>query len=99
MSDLHSDNDKSAHRYQLRHAAGLYWLIDMKQSGDTYISPVPLNEVGAKIWEMFESGMSEAEICGWLSDEYKISPEQAQSDVRDFVTQLEAQKVIFGGAQ
>ena len=27
-------------RYQLRHAAGCYWLLDMEQSGKDYIGPI-----------------------------------------------------------
>ena len=94
---MQENNLKSGGRYQLRYAAGLYWLIDMEQPDASYISPVPLNEGGAQIWKMFESGMSEAQICEWLCRQYEISPEQAQSDVRDFVEQLTAQKIDFGG--
>ena len=99
MQDNIRAGDKSGGRYQLRYAAGLYWLIDMIQSGGTYVSPVPLNECGAQIWKMFESGMPESEICRYLCDEYQISYEQAESDVRDFIAQLSAQRIVFGGTE
>lgn len=98
QGDYIRDKDKGG-RYQLRYAAGLYWLIDMEQSGDSYNSPVPLNEGGAEIWRMFESKMSEDEICGRLCEEYDISLEQAKEDVHDFVAQLGAKKVFFGGTK
>lgn len=91
--------ERPRRRYQLRYAAGLYWLIDMEQSGADYISPVPLNEVGARIWGMFESGMSEQQVSEQLCCEYDISAEQAREDVRDFVSQLKSQKVDFGGLE
>lgn len=33
-------------RYQLRCAAGKYWLLDMEQDGETYRPPLMLNESG-----------------------------------------------------
>ena len=84
-------------RYQLRHAAGLYWLIDMEPPGGAYVSPVPLNESGAKLWRMFESGASREEICKQLCAEYEIDLEQARSDVCDFMEQLQAIHVDLGG--
>lgn len=99
LQDVRIASDKAGGRYQLRYAAGLYWLIDMKQSGAEYISPVPLNDVGAEIFRRLERGMTEAEISKWMCEEFDISSEQAQEDVRDFVTQLKCQKVVFGGTE
>ena len=96
--DLIRDEDKKG-RYQLRCAAGLYWLTDTKQPFGSYSGPVPLNECGAEIWRMLESGVPEAEICGRLCEKYGIPPEQANSDVRDFTEQLRAKKVSFGGTE
>ena len=84
-------------RYQLRYAAGLYWLIDMEQSGEAYIRPVPLNEGGAKLWRMIAGGASLEEICGQLCAEYEISMEEARSDTRDFLQQLQTMHIEFGG--
>lgn len=86
-------NHHTGRRYQLRRAAGLYWLIDMEQSGVPYISPVPLNEGGAKIWELIESGASVADISGRLSDMYGIAPAQARRDVTDFIEQLRSKRI------
>ena len=91
-------NDQAVGRYQLRHAAGLYWLIDMEQSGGAYINPIPLNDSGAKLWRMLESGVSQEEICRRLCAEHEISMEQARVDVRDFIEQLQAMHVDLGGA-
>ena len=90
-------NDGLTGRYQLRRAAGLYWLIDMEQSGTSYTSPVPLNEGGAKIWRMIESGTPVANICERLSEEYGIPLEQAREDVRDFIEQIQTKHVDVGG--
>lgn len=86
-------------RYQLRYAAGLYWLIDMEQPEAAYISPVPLNEGGAEIWRMIESGATLAEICDRFGDMYGIPPEEAKIDVEDFIEQLRRKRIDLGGLE
>lgn len=90
-------NIQSGRKYQLRYAAGLYWLIDMEQSGGSYISPLPLNEVGSKIWELIDGGLSILEICEQLSGTYAIPLAQAQKDVRDFLDQLRSKRIDLEG--
>ena len=96
---VYNRDDKTDRRYQLRYAAGLYWLVDMKQSGTSYIEPVPLNETGARIWEMLDGGIPKPEVCSRLCKEYKLLPEEAEKDVRDFITQLKTKRVDFGGSE
>lgn len=90
---------QTGRRYRLRHAAGLYWLVDIEQSGVPYISPVPLNECGAKIWELIESGTSTAGICEQLSGMYDIPLDQARRDVNDFFDQLRSRHVDLEGLE
>lgn len=75
-------------RYQLRHAAGIYWLIDMKQPGYPYKKPLPLNEMAARIWRMMGAGLSLEEISAILGEEYEVSSDEIGEDVRAFSTQL-----------
>lgn len=79
--------------YQLRHAAGLYWLIDTAQPGVPYKKPIPMNAVGAKIWELLGQGMTEEEIAGSLSSKYSVPIEEARKDMKQFIKQLEDQGV------
>lgn len=91
--------DPIGRRYQLRRAAGLYWLINMEQPGPAYIAPVPLNEEGAKLWERILLGTSIEDICTQFSEEYEIPLAQAREDVHDFIEQLQTKGVDFGGLQ
>lgn len=93
------ENIQPGRKYQLRYAAGLYWLIDMEQSGVPYISPVPLNEVGSKIWELIDRELSIAEICEQLSSIYAIPLAQAQKDVSDFIDQLRSKHIDLEGLE
>ena len=93
----HSSDSRTGGRYQLRHAAGVYWLLDMEPPGGSYVSPVPLNEGGAKLWRIIDSATSLEEVCARLCAEYEISTEQARSDACAFIQQLQAMHVDLGG--
>ena len=86
MSNRDVQNTSS---YQLRYAAGLYWLLDMEQSGVPYHRPLALNEVGADIWKLLEQGGEAEEIAEKLSAEYQVSPEAIREDIAQFRQQLE----------
>lgn len=75
-------------RYQLRCAAGQYWLIDMEQTGPAYLPPVGMNESGAIIVERFlETG--DMEQCALkLQEEFGIDLQEAREDAEMFLQQL-----------
>ena len=79
-----STGNMEGHRFQVRNAAGIYWLIDMEQEGIPYRKPVPINETGAKIWSLKEQGMSQSQIAGELAEIYGISRKDAATDVEAF---------------
>lgn len=80
---------KNTSSYQLRYAAGLYWLLDMEQSGVPYRRPLAINEVGADIWKLLEQGEEEEEIAEKLSAEYQVSRMTILEDIAQFRQQLE----------
>ena len=75
-------------RYQLRHAAGMYWLLDTCQEGIPYKKPLSMNEAGADLWNMMMQGLSQEQIAERLSREYGIAGEAARMDVEQFQMQL-----------
>lgn len=79
---------KKEQHYQLRFAAGAYWLLDMTQEGAAYRKPLMLNETAAQIWKRYAAGESEESIAGWLEQEYAIEKTDAERDVRDFLHRL-----------
>lgn len=70
-------------RYQLRRAAGMYWLIDMEQEGVPFRKPLAMNQVGADIWRMLRDG-EEGGIAAALCREYRVDAEEAARDVEEF---------------
>ena len=75
-------------RYQLRYAAGQYWLLDTRQEGVPYKRPLTVNEVGADIWRMMEQGYSREQIVDALSREYQTSRDVVEQDLEQFQAQL-----------
>ena len=83
--------DKS---YQLRHAAGRYWLLDMQQDGLVYHKPIELNECAAFIWKMCVRRRTQEEIASELQKHYGISMRQARKDTEQFIMRLREQGLI-----
>ena len=75
-------------RYQLRYAAGMYWLLDVEQEGIPYKRPLSMNEVGARIWEMTVKGLNRGQIVDSLCREYQADRELVEPDVEQFYAQL-----------
>lgn len=75
-------------RYQLRYAAGIYWLLDTCQDGVPYKKPLPMNEMGAAIWKMMLQGLGGEQIAAALCQEYRMNLEVVLHDVEQFQAQL-----------
>ncbi len=74
--------------YQLRYAAGEYWILDMEQEGVPYKKPLSVNAVGAEIWQMMEAGMGEREIADCLCREYQVERNMVLGDMEQFRERL-----------
>jgi len=75
-------------RYQLRSAAGGYWLLDMEQEGVPYKNPLSVNEVGAEIWRRMEEGLEREKIVDCLCQEYQAERAVVSEDVERFQEKL-----------
>ena len=47
-----------------------------------------LNEVGARVLQLLEKQMSPAKVAALLPQEFEVSPEEADRDVRRYVSEL-----------
>ena len=75
-------------RFQLRHAAGLYWLLDMEQEIGKYKNPLRMNETGAEIFKLMQEGKTNLQIAEILVGRYSSKPEDVLSDIVGFEMQL-----------
>ncbi len=71
--------------YQVRKAAGMYWITDTQQSGIDYKQPLCVNETGAWLWQLIQKGISESEIISQYAKRFDISPEIAEQDCRGII--------------
>lgn len=59
---MEQDKKSGNNGYELRKAAGLYWLLDLRQDGEHYKPPLAMNEMGAEIFKYRQLGDNEEEI-------------------------------------
>jgi len=88
MNNINLDVERN--RYQLRKAAGAYWLIDMEQDESNYKKPLQLNETGADIWIMYEQGKTCGEIVKELAVQYGADEDELKTDIADFMKMLQS---------
>jgi len=90
-------NTNFAFGYQLRQAAGQYWLLNMEQPGIPYQGPIMLNEMGAEIWRRLAGGKTKEDIVKELGAEYDVPTGEIEEDVQLFYKQLVSQGIITEG--
>lgn len=78
----------------LRFAAGTYWIINTHQNQLKYDKPIMINESAAFIWKCIENGNSEEEIARKIANRYEIDYNDAVYDVRAFIDDIRARKLI-----
>lgn len=52
------------------------------------------NAIGARIWQLLESGLDGVEIAGQLTSDYDVPLERARRDVTSFLAALEARGLV-----
>lgn len=85
---------RTLQNYLLRYAAGSYWVFRTDQQEANYIKPFLLNETGAELWRILETGCEVAEISEILQKKYKITSGQAEEDIQQFLHQLRDNGII-----
>lgn len=86
---------KEPERWQLRYAAGSYWLLDMKKGNENRRTPLSLNQAGAELWRLLQQGTEEEAAAELLCLQYRIDRESALEDVRGFLAGLKSQGILI----
>jgi len=74
--------------YQLRYAAGKYFLLNMKQKGIPYEKPLQLNAIAADLWNLFLEGNTEEQTVTFMVQKYGVSTEEIRQDIQVFCGQM-----------
>lgn len=64
-------------------------LLDMT-SGEYY----GLNDVGSRMWTLFQQGQSAQEVLDALVQEYNVSTERLSNDIHQFLRQLQSRGLV-----
>jgi hypothetical protein len=63
-------------------------LVPIRQRAGEVESIYTLNEVAARVWELLDGHRPLAGICDTIVAEFEVEPEEAETDVVEFVAQL-----------
>ena len=65
-------------------------LVPIRQNVADLESIYTLSEVGAHIWEQIDGRRTAADILSLIVEEFEVSEEEAQRDLKEFIEQLSA---------
>jgi hypothetical protein len=65
--------------------------VFLAEGGDEVLS---LNAVGSFIWRQIDGRLTLRDIVDVVCDEYEVTPDIAENDLRAFVTELEAHELL-----
>ena len=65
-------------------------LVPIRQNVADLESIYTLSEVGAYIWEQIDGRRTTAELPPLIVEEFEVSEEEAQKDLKEFIEQLSA---------
>ena len=80
--------------FLLRELAGKHIVVPTGNATLDFNGMITLNETGAYLWSKLENGASAAELIKAIASEYRISETEAESDVYEFIEQLEGEQLL-----
>lgn len=83
--------------YQIRYAAGMWWLIDVNQNGFDYKSPQSLNDTGMYIYIRLSEGKSVSRIAEDMNKDFGISVVDAIKDIKEFIGIMDEKGILREG--
>ena len=70
--------------------AGERWVLLDMDGGQYYT----VDEVGGRVWQLCDGSRTVADIAALVSSEYDAAPSVIDTDVRAFVTELTAERLL-----
>ena len=71
-----------------RKIADEFILVPIRQNVGDLESISTLNEVAARIWELIDGKMKVREIKDKIVEEFEVTPQQAEKDLKEYLKQL-----------
>lgn len=80
--------------FMLREVAGNYVVVAVGEASKNFNGVINLNESGAFLWKKLADGIEEAELIKELLNEYEVSEEIANNDVKTFIKKLKEVDIL-----
>lgn len=80
--------------FMLREVAGNYVVVAVGEASKKFNGVINLNESGAFLWKKLADGIEESELVKELLNEYEVSEEIANNDVKTFVKKLKEADIL-----
>lgn len=77
-----------------RWVANEFVIIPLKRAKADFQKIFSLNEAGIFLWEQLQSPKNQEELVLALTTNFAVSEQQAQQDVINFLTQLQARNLV-----
>ncbi len=70
------------------------FLVPIKSNAADLDNIYILNEIAARIWELIDGTHSTEDIKNTILEEYDVTPEQADADIKEFIAALEGIRAL-----
>jgi hypothetical protein len=80
-----------------RKIADEFILVPIRQNVGDLESISTLNEVAARIWELIDGKMKVREIKDKIIEEFEVTPQRAEKDLKEYLQQLKQIEAIIEG--
>lgn len=78
----------------MREVAGHFVVVPVGDAALDFNGMINLNETGALLWKTMLEGADEKKLISALLNEYDVSEETAQKDVRNFIIKMREASLI-----
>ena len=78
----------------LREVAGSFIVVAVGEAVKTFNGIVNLNETGAFLWKILETGATKEELLKRLLEEYDVDEKTAEADIDGFINKLQEAKLV-----
>lgn len=79
----------------MREIAGEYIIVPTGREAMKFKGLISLNEAGAFIWKALQEGaQTEESLLDAVCDEYEITREEAEQDIREFLQKIRAEGML-----
>lgn len=80
--------------YIVREIAGEYLAVPINSDGNASSHIIIFNPVSKFLWELMQNEKTLDELVKAITENYGISSEEAETDIKDFINQLEENNLL-----